>query len=163
MDHLILTNPEDWTDRDTFETMISAVGGAELDNTVVSARLARRELEAVVPPDHHAVFMAAIDAGTDANAVREAATTRVALVHGIAIGATLATYAEEEPEKLVRTGAQVASALLASGLPGAVAVDVTRTVLEALGRADMAAMLARADARAADAAGATPAGSNGEE
>lgn len=162
MDHLTNTSPEDWTDRDTFEAMVQQVGGGELDLAVAAARTARRELEGVVPRDHHSAFVVAVDAATDANAARERATTRVALVHGIAIGAALAGFPEDDDEKVAQTGARVASALLASGLPGSAAVALNRTVLDVLGRADVAAMLARAGG-AVGAVPTTPTGSREEE
>lgn len=72
--------------------------------------------------------------------------TRVALTHGIAIGAALTAFPGEAADRLLQAGAAFASDLLASGLPPSVALALNRTVLDALDRAEgVAALSVRAD------------------
>jgi len=141
MDHLMLWNPEDWTTRETYEHAILQVGGVDLDTFKAQLRTANEGLGAMLDREQREAFVAMSDATSDAWSHRETSATRVALAHGIAIGAALSAFPEDDPEKVARVASGIAGVLLTGGLPPSVAQDVTRIVMEALQRADEVAAL----------------------
>lgn len=177
MDHLLFWNPEDWTHHEAYEAMVAAAGGEALESAAEDAREARHALEEALSPEQDDVYATAADAGEDAYRMREIAATRVAFVHGLAVGAALARFPDEDAARLAGFAASTATVLLDAGLPGSTAMEVNAVVLDALGRADRVAARPRwtgetvelplptrgRPEEATDAADAAPAGGTGEE
>lgn len=138
-DHLLQL--DDLADRASIEAMISWAGGSNLERHRDAARIARVAHEADLTEEQREIYVVFSDAQTDAVAVRELAVASVALAHGIAVGAALGSFPEDDSEALTRLGSRVASSLLDSGLPLEVAHEVTRTTLAALTRAERVAAL----------------------
>lgn len=147
MEHLLRWNPDDWTSHETYEDMLTAVGGAELATLNAEATRARKTFESLLTPGQREPYGEASDAAAEASHSRESAATRVALAHGIAIGAALTAFPSEPADRLLQAGAALTSELLASGLTPTAALALNRTVLDALNRAEAVAAL---PGRAAD-------------
>ena len=127
---------ETWGERGAFEAMVVTVGGATLAAQLEQQRGARLELEHVLDPPQRVAYGTYVDAAVDAASVREAAVTRVALAHGIGMGAALAAFPGASPGPVAATSAAVTSAILGSGLSMEMARDVTRVVIATLFRAE---------------------------
>lgn len=132
-------NPEDWTSRESLESMIAAVGGATLTEALAEAAETRHAFEGILPQEKRRLYRIAVDASAEAALERENAATRVALVHGLGIGAALIVHGREaDPDEVVDLAATFVTDLLASPLRPAVACSVAATVLDALRLAGIA-------------------------
>jgi len=117
------------------EAAINRAGGAELEAAESAASEARHAFEATLTDEQRALYLDASDARNDAVLLRSKATSVVAQLHGIAIGAALAACPEGDIEALVRMAGQVGlGALLLSELPAAQALGIGRAVLDVLER-----------------------------
>lgn len=134
MDGLHLDTLEKLLDRERFELVVVAMADSDLAKEEHARGVARRALEDALKPDQLELYMTYADAASDAAAAHEAAAIRVALTHGVAVGAALASHPEEDAGALARVGVDVAEALLASSLPLDTAQDVAGSVLDTLGR-----------------------------
>lgn len=137
MDTLLTWSPEDWTDLDAYEAALDMYGGADLEALETSAADAAAALEAVLVPAQRDLFHAYADAVVDGYAAREVAATRVALVHGIAMGAALAKFGtRESPARLMRLASAATSEVLVSGLAPRMGISVLETVADAFRAAE---------------------------
>lgn len=129
MDQLLMWNTEHWTDLDDYETMIHDHGGMEYATAQKVMQEAGSMLEQTLPQEKLVFFHTYADAVIDAYASREAVATRIALIHGIAMGAVLERFRKvERPEVLMALANGVTTEMLASGLIPTVAMSVIETI-----------------------------------
>lgn len=139
MEGLLTWTPEDWTAREPFEAMVAAVGGRALAEAQAEATEARHAFEATLTPEQRRVYGLASDAAAEAGLEREHAATAVALIHGIAIGAGLATLPEVDNDRLLELSADLAGLFLSAGLDPSAALRANEAIVGALRRADRVA------------------------
>lgn len=147
MESVMNSNPEDWTSRESYERMVARQGGSQLRKTQRSATKAEKHLEEALNPDQQQLFHAAADATVDANSLRETVASRIALAHGIGIGAALARHAspDDNAAEVAALAASLVTDLLATGVARRKALDVAQTVIEVLRFADGALASMTAD------------------
>lgn len=154
MDNLLMWNTEDWTDHESYERMLEDHGGMEYKAAQKQAIDAGSALERTLVPGQRDLYHAYADAVVDATAARETVATRIALIHGIAIGATMAEYGDEDPpDKLIGLATGLTTTLLASGLFPGIAVSVLETIRETFDRANQGAGMVRQGISSEDLAG----------
>lgn len=152
MEDPLTWNPEDWTERESLEAMIVKVGGTPLAEVMAEATEARHAFEGALPPEKRRLYELAADASADASLERENVATRIALVHGVGIGAALVVHGrDEDPELLIDLAATLTIGLLGSPLSPEASCRVAATVLDALRLAGVArAEIAGREGGAAD-------------
>ena len=125
---------ENCTDRATYEIMIEAVGGEPLNTQARQKTEARRAFEATLSESQRAPYMDAVDALTDAAALREEAAVRVGLAFGVGVGAAVTAYPDQPAHELTVVAADVVASVIGSPLPPPVAHEVAGLVLRTLAR-----------------------------
>ena len=120
--------------RGALEAMVLAQGGPALAERRHARNHAQHRLMALLSPEQRQALADAADASADGAVAREDALLRVALLHGMAVGAAWIAVPEEDPEAVARTAARTACAVLTSAMTDASAIKVIRAALEALGR-----------------------------
>lgn len=127
-----------FTDSTTYEALVAQAAGPVLEEVDRGRSVARRALEATLPPDARPLLIAWSDAAVDSASRREEAAARVGLALGVGVGAALAAHPNEDPAPLATTAADVVCSLMAGPLSPPKAQEVALLVMRSLERARQA-------------------------
>ena len=122
------------TDRETFDGMIAALGGEDLDRHTTAQRTARLTLERGLTEQTRPAFLTYSDATNDGAGVREEAAARAGLLLGVGIGVALNAYPEQDAISVAHVAAEVVAGVVSAGVGSVIAQDIARQVLRALAR-----------------------------
>lgn len=133
MENPLTWTPEDWTARESLEATVTALGGEALYEAQATADEMRHTFEGMLPKEKQRFYRLTADAGAEAALERESVVTRIALLHGLGMGAALAVHGRrEDPALLVDLAARLVTELLVTRIAPERACDVAATVIDAL-------------------------------
>ena len=128
-----------WQSPGALEAMILAEGGPELGALVSARTQAHLRLQEQLSAVQRRALADAEEAVAAAAMAREEAVTRVATLHGVAVGAALARAPQIDPERVAWVAGRAAGLVLRSTLPRPEALSIIRAALDALEQTEVPA------------------------